>query len=235
MLKHMKENLLDTIITSVLGLAVAGMLTIAAVAPETFSTAKLNTYEQSVQSNVLIETGQALGSGVIVDAERRLILTNRHVVEDAQMVMATVHSNGTDYVEKGEVVWLGTDIDLAVLRIGGSFALKEAHFRHLPMKIGDPIYAVGAPMGTPDVVVFGHISGSIDEDGYRIVDLSIAPGNSGGGVYDEDGNLIGLSTFVIVWPQGFSGFMSMTGVGGIIDITTICEALDFTAITLQCQ
>ncbi|KFN43701.1 Do family serine endopeptidase [Arenimonas oryziterrae] len=140
---------------------------------------------------------QSLGSGVIVDATRGLILTNNHVVEGADAVSVTL-SDGRTF--EAQPVGSDADTDIAVIRITAPnlTALPLADTNSL--RVGDFVVAVGNPFGLGQTVTSGIVSAvgrsGLTGFGYQNfiqTDASINPGNSGGALVNLNGQLIGIN------------------------------------------
>ena len=141
---------------------------------------------------------QSLGSGVIVDAERGLVLTNNHVIENADGVSVTLADGRT---LEAELVGADPDTDVAVIRIPaeGLTALNLADSAQL--RVGDFVVAVGNPFGLGQTVTSGIVSAvgrsGLQGLGYQNfiqTDASINPGNSGGALVNLNGELVGINT-----------------------------------------
>ena len=144
---------------------------------------------------------QSVGSGVIVDAERGYVLTNNHVIANADTVVVTLRDR-----RQFEAELVGTDpaTDIAVLRI------PAENLTALPMgdsdalEVGDFVVAIGNPFGIGQTVTSGIVS-AIRRSGLGIegfedfiqTDASINPGNSGGALVTLLGELIGINTAII--------------------------------------
>ncbi len=146
-----------------------------------------------------------LGSGVIVDAARGLILTNNHVVGDADDIQVTLHDERTL-----EATLIGTDedTDLAVIQVAAEdlTALRLADSSSL--RVGDFVVAVGNPFGLGQTVTSGIVSAlgrrglrGLNYQNFIQTDASINPGNSGGALINLRGELIGINT-AIFSPSG---------------------------------
>ena len=141
---------------------------------------------------------QSLGSGVIVDATRGLVLTNHHVIEGADEVTVTLHDGR---VLEAEFVGSDPDTDVAVMKIpaGDLHAIPLADSSSL--RVGDFVVAVGNPFGIGQTVTSGIVS-AVGRSGLRGLgyqdfiqtDASINPGNSGGALVSLDGRLVGINT-----------------------------------------
>jgi serine protease Do/serine protease DegQ len=148
---------------------------------------------------------QAAGSGVIVDAAHGYILTNNHVIKDAEQVIVTLKDR-RQFTAKLVGTDPGTDIavlqisapNLTALRIGDSDVLR----------VGDYVLAIGNPFGIGQTVTSGIVSAlgrsGLSVEGYEDfiqTDASINPGNSGGALVNLRGELIGINT-AIIGPTG---------------------------------
>ncbi len=141
---------------------------------------------------------QSLGSGVIIDAERGLVLTNHHVIEGADEVSVTLSDGRT---VQAEFEGSDPDTDVAVVRIPaeGLSALPLADSNQL--RVGDFVVAVGNPFGLGQTVTSGIVSAvgrsGLQGLGYQNfiqTDASINPGNSGGALVNLRGELVGINT-----------------------------------------
>jgi len=150
---------------------------------------------------------QALGSGVVVDAERGLILTNNHVIESADGISVTLADGRT---VEGQTVGADPDTDVALVKIPADHltALKLADSSQL--QVGDFVVAVGNPFGLGQTVTSGIVSAlgrsGLQGLGYQNLiqtDASINPGNSGGALVNLRGELVGINN-AIYSPSGGS-------------------------------
>lgn len=154
---------------------------------------------------------QATGSGTIVDAAKGYILTNNHVVEQADSIKVTLADDRT-YDAK----LVGTDAatDIAVLQIKATnlTALKIADSDAL--QVGDFVVAIGSPFGLRQTVTLGIVSalgrhtGIIGVKGYEDfiqTDASINPGNSGGALVNLKGELVGVPSNILSQSGGNIG------------------------------
>jgi Do/DeqQ family serine protease len=176
---------------------------------------------------------QSAGSGVIVDAAKGYILTNHHVVENAQQIEITLNDNRTF---KAKVVGSDAGTDIAVLqaldfkglvpmRLGNSDAVQ----------VGDFVLAIGNPFGLQHTVTSGIVSAlgrsGINPDGYEDfiqTDASINPGNSGGALVNLKGELIGINSAI------FSNSGGNIGIGFAIPVkiarSIMSQLLQFGAV-----
>ncbi len=146
-------------------------------------------------------TEQSAGSGVIIDAEAGLIVTNHHVIDGAQSVSVTLY-NGQEL----EAQTLGSDdaTDIALLRVESGFLKALPLGDSDQLRIGDFVVAVGNPFGLGHSVTSGIVS-ALGRTGLGIehyedfiqTDASINPGNSGGALINLRGELVGINTAII--------------------------------------
>lgn len=148
---------------------------------------------------------QSLGSGVIVDAVKGLILTNHHVVDDADDISVVLH-DGRTY----SATLIGSDdgTDVAVIQIEADNLTALPLADSSQLRVGDFVVAVGNPFGLGQTVTSGIVSAlgrtSLSGLGYQNfiqTDASINPGNSGGALIDLNGALVGINT-AIFSPSG---------------------------------
>ncbi len=148
---------------------------------------------------------QSLGSGVIVDAVKGLILTNHHVVNDADDISVVLH-DGRTY----SATLIGSDdgTDVAVIQIEADNLTALPLADSSQLRVGDFVVAVGNPFGLGQTVTSGIVSAlgrtSLSGLGYQNfiqTDASINPGNSGGALIDLNGALVGINT-AIFSPSG---------------------------------
>ena len=142
----------------------------------------------------------SLGSGVIVD-ERGFILTNNHVIENAEQIVALLY-DGREALAK--VIGTDKDSDLAVLQIDLDQlpAIPRAKENsEAKSEVGDIVLAIGNPFGIGQSVSQGIISAtgrsglSLNRyENYLQTDAAINPGNSGGALIDAYGNMVGINS-----------------------------------------
>ena len=143
----------------------------------------------------------SLGTGVIVDARRGFVLTNHHVIEQADAVKVTLQDGR---VLTAEVLGIDPETDVGVLQIPAEdlTALQFADSDRL--RVGDFVVAIGNPFGLSQTVTSGIVSAlgrsGLGIEGYENfiqTDASINPGNSGGPLVDLRGDLVGINTAII--------------------------------------
>ncbi|MGY0797498.1 Do family serine endopeptidase [Lysobacter sp. A286] len=141
---------------------------------------------------------RSLGSGVIVDAARGLVLTNHHVIEGAEQVTVTLADGRT---LEAEFVGSDPDTDVAVMKIPAQDLQQVALADSADLRVGDFVVAVGNPFGIGQTVTSGIVS-AVGRSGLRGLgyqnfiqtDASINPGNSGGALVNLRGELVGINT-----------------------------------------
>ncbi|MGO4537192.1 stalk domain-containing protein [Paenibacillus sp. 2TAB19] len=147
-------------------------------------------YDQSV---VLISTNLGQGSGIVIGDN--LILTNYHVIVDATSATAMTVDGETLSVV-GVVHYDKTD-DLAIIKTEESIGAAAVELGYgLSAEKGDKVVAIGSPLGFQNTVSEGVISNIIYEDGVRYLQTSapIDHGSSGGALFSDTGELIGITS-----------------------------------------
>ena len=148
---------------------------------------------------------QALGSGVIINAKDGLVVTNNHVVDDADEITVQL-SDGHEY--KAKLLGADKHTDLALLQIKDAKNLTEIRFTENPIEVGDFAVAIGNPYGLGQTVTSGIVS-ALGRSGLNIenienfiqTDAAINSGNSGGALINLNGELIGINTAIMA-PSG---------------------------------
>lgn len=164
--------------------------------------------DQNSEQN-LPSTFVSVGSGVVVDANNGYILTNAHVVNDAQSVTITL-GDGRHYTAK--IIGADKPSDIALLQI------KAKNLTSIPigdsnkLKVGDYVAAIGNPFGLNQTVTSGIISalgrttlGIENYENFIQTDAPINPGNSGGALVNMQGELVGINTAILAPNQGSVG------------------------------
>src|SRR6059036_1900925 len=156
--------------------------------------------------------GQALGSGVIVDANG-YILTNNHVVEKADRIQVTLAGTTTKYDAK--LIGADADTDLAVIKIDAHKPLPAAKIGNSDsVQVGDWAVAIGSPFGLQATVTAGIISAKERDLGggpehqfqrFLQTDAAINRGNSGGPLLAINGDVIGINTAILSESGGYQG------------------------------
>jgi len=141
------------------------------------------------------------GSGVIVDAKRGYILTNHHVVADADKIQISLIDGS---IHDAEIVGSDAATDIAVIKVDVKGLTEMPIGDSTRARVGDFVIAIGNPFGLSHTVTSGIISAlgrsGISRDAYEDfiqTDASINPGNSGGALVNMDGELIGINSAII--------------------------------------
>jgi len=148
---------------------------------------------------------QGIGSGFIMSKDG-YILTNNHVVEDADEIKVKLAS-GNEFT--GKIVGRDPKTDLALIKITGASDLQPLKLGNSDdLKVGNWVVAVGSPFGLEQTVTAGIVSakgrviGSGPYDNFIQTDASINPGNSGGPLINLRGEVVGINTAIIASGQG---------------------------------
>lgn len=165
------------------------------------------------------------GSGVIFDARNGYIVTNHHVVANADQVTVTLN-DGRQFT--ADIVGRDPRADIAVIKI------KAPNLRQVPfgnsdgLRVGDFAVAIGNPYGLGQSVTSGIISalgrsnlGIEDYEDFIQTDASINPGNSGGALVDLNGRLIGINTAILG-----NGGGGNVGIGFAIPVNMVRNIVD---------
>jgi serine protease Do len=167
----------------------------------------------------------SLGSGFVIDGKDGLIVTNNHVIDGADEIIINFHDGSKLKVDR--VVGKDTKTDLALLKVTPKKPLAQVAFgSSTTLKVGDWVMAIGNPFGLGGSVTVGIISakqrdissGPYDE--YLQTDASINKGNSGGPLFNMDGDVIGVNT-AIISPTGGS-----IGIGFAVPSDTAVAVVD---------
>ncbi len=167
---------------------------------------------------------EAVGSGVIVDAEHGYVLTNSHVVDNASRIEVTTKDN-----RRFTAKLIGRDpaTDIALLRIPTDNLTAVPIGDSSRLQVGDFVLAVGNPFGLGQTVTSGIVSAlgrkGLGIEGYEDfiqTDASINPGNSGGALVDLQGRLVGINTAILA-PGGGN-----IGIGFAVPINMAREVME---------
>jgi Do/DeqQ family serine protease len=166
----------------------------------------------------------AAGSGVIVDSKQGYILTNHHVVENADKITVTLADNRS---LTATVVGSDQGSDLAVLKVGGADLTDLPFGDSSKLRVGDYVVAIGNPFGFSNTVTSGIVSAmgrsGINRDAYEDfiqTDASINPGNSGGALVNLNGELVGINSAIISRSGG------NIGIGFAIPVNMVRSIMD---------
>ena len=166
---------------------------------------------------------ESIGSGIIIDSRRALVLTNAHVVNGASSISVRLLDGRTF---SADVVGAEPDFDIAVLRLKGAGKLPSvAMGDSTDLMPGESVIAIGNPFGFSHTVTTGVIS-ALDrtieaEDGVFTdliqTDAAINPGNSGGPLLNVLGELIGINTAIYDKAQGIGFAIPISKARRVVD------------------
>jgi Do/DeqQ family serine protease len=168
-------------------------------------------------------TTKATGSGVIVDAAQGYVLTNNHVIDNAETIEVTTKDNRHF---SARLVGRDEDTDIAVLKIDAGNLKAVPLGDSDRLQVGDFVVAIGNPFGLGQTVTSGIVSAlgrSLGIEGYEDfiqTDASINPGNSGGPLVDLRGRLVGINTAILA-PGGGN-----IGIGFAVPINMARNAME---------
>jgi 2-alkenal reductase len=175
-----------------------------------------------VNIGVYTARGSGGGSGFVIDSNGHIV-TNNHVVENAQMILVRF---ADETVAEAELVGADADSDLAVIRVD----VPDNRLKEVPLadssalRVGQRAIAVGSPFGLEQTMTTGIISALgrnvRQESSYPLLqliqtDAAINPGNSGGPLLNAEGEVIGVNTLI------FSSSGSSAGVGFAVPVNTV--------------
>ena len=166
----------------------------------------------------------SLGSGFVIDGKEGLVVTNNHVIDGADEIIINFHDGSKLKVEK--VIGRDTKTDLALLKVTPKKPLVDVGFgSSANVKVGDWVMAIGNPFGLGGSVTVGIISAKQRDinagpyDDFLQTDAAINKGNSGGPLFDMDGQVIGVNT-AIISPTGGS-----IGIGFAVPADTVTAVI----------
>jgi putative serine protease PepD len=196
-------------------------------------------YQQDSAGVVAIKAvtaeGEDEGTGIVLNNEG-LILTNDHVIKDATSI--TVEASGsTKTTRTATLVGEEANQDLALIRVDPSgLGLKPLTLaRSSSLQVGDAVFAIGNPYGLEETLTRGIVSALGREisapDGAKITDAiqtdaALNPGNSGGPLLNEQGEVIGVNSQIATDASTVDGVQpGNTGVGFAISTSTVAQAI----------
>ncbi len=167
----------------------------------------------------------SLGSGFVIDGKEGLVVTNNHVIEGADEIIINFHDGSKLKVDK--VLGRDTKADLALLKVTPKKPLVDVKFgSSATLEVGDWVLAIGNPFGLGGSVSVGIISAKSRDinsglyDDYLQTDAAINKGNSGGPLFNMNGEVIGVNT-AIISPTGGS-----IGIGFAVPSDTVALVVD---------
>lgn len=144
---------------------------------------------------------RSLGSGVIV-SEDGYIVTNNHVIENADKVFVTLPGDKKEYEAK--IIGKDKKADIAVIKIDKKGLNAITFYDSDKVRVGDVVFAIGNPFGVGQTITHGIVSakgrnsmGIEEYEDFIQTDAPINPGNSGGALVNSKGELIGINTAIV--------------------------------------
>lgn len=185
--------------------------------------------EDALPAIVVIEGTAGTGSGVVID-DSGVVVTNYHVIEGSTTL--TVRLNEGDEYSDVSIIDYDRDRDIAILKIKG-FDLPIVPLGNSnSVRVGDDVVVMGAPEGFEQSVSRGIVSAIRDSgDGYTLfqTDAAISSGSSGGGMFNMDGNLIGITVAYVENAQNINFVIPINYFRGMFSIEpkySLSEFLD---------
>jgi putative serine protease PepD len=184
---------------------------------------------------VTTASGKDSGTGIVLN-DQGLILTNDHVVEGAQSMTVTA-SGSSGATRAATLVGEEANSDLALIKVDPSgLGLKPLQLASSSaVQVGDSVYAIGNPYGLNETLTRGIVSALDREisapDGAKITgaiqtDAALNPGNSGGPLLNEQGEVIGVNSQIASDAASVAGSQpGSTGVGFAISSNTVAQAI----------
>ena len=206
------------------------------VAPAPDSANTVEVAKRVLPATVMIQVGRGTGSGFVIDQEGRIV-TNNHVVADAAngSRIRVIFSDGRRY--SALMVGRSPSYDLAVIKVSGATQLTPLEIGDSDqVQIGEPVIAVGSPLGLPGTVTQGIISArnrpvmvseGADADSPTAyinaiqTDAPINPGNSGGPLVDAGARVIGVNSAILTFAASRN-----IGLGFAIPINQVATIAD---------
>jgi S1-C subfamily serine protease len=169
---------------------------IVASMPSTKPLTTVDLFKTLAPSIYIVVTNTDAGDtlqGSAVAVSKDALLTNCHVLKDA----TTIELSQKGATQKATLASADFDRDRCVLKPDGDLPRYVSIRAYDDLNIGERVFTIGAPAGLELTLADGLLSGKRSDQGRRLVQTtaSISPGSSGGGLFDEYGNLIGITTF----------------------------------------
>jgi len=194
-INSLSEGLIETRseLESQLGIVQEEFSLLQASAGEDFS----GVIENSVPSIVSIRTDVGRGTGFIIDKEG-YVVTNAHVLNYATIIKAITYEQE---IIDADFIGYDTTLDVALLKISGTYDELELGNSN-NVQVGERVIAIGNPLGlgfsvTQGIVSGVHRSGPNGLDAYIQTDAALNPGNSGGPLINNKGEIIGINNFKV--------------------------------------
>ena len=175
--------------------------TIAVVNIQGQKTVRTRVIDRYGRGRVVPRKRESAGSGFIVDANNGFVVTNHHVIADAEDIVVTLLDRRA---LEARVIGSDPDTDVALLQIEADSLTELEYGDSDKLRVGDYVVAIGNPFGLGQTATMGIVSAlgrtglNIEEyENFIQTDAAINQGNSGGPLVDLDGKVIGVSTAII--------------------------------------
>ncbi|HQJ60848.1 MAG TPA: Do family serine endopeptidase, partial [bacterium] len=169
---------------------------------------------------------QAMGTGFVIDEKGGYLVTNNHVISQAEKIEITI--DGKKF--KGKLIGADPQTDIGLVKIEGfkKGDIQELKFANLDnIKVGSFAIAIGNPFGLNHTVTFGIVSAKgrsgmnvTEYEDFIQTDAAINPGNSGGPLINTNGEVIGMNTAIFSQSGGYMGIGFAVPSNMIKEITT---------------
>lgn len=166
--------------------------------------------EKAYESIFVIYSGNSEGSGFAIGSNT--VVTNAHVIDEASDIKLSTYSGD---VYNARVYLIDDDFDIAILSVNDSTFTPLNIGDSNQIKVGDDIYAVGAPKSMDYTLTKGVISNKKRQIGtysYIQIDAAINSGNSGGPLFNDDGQVIGVNSLKVSDAEGIGLAIPMESV-----------------------
>ena len=174
-----------------------------------------------------LQPAMAAGSGVIVDGGKGLVITNFHVVRNAEAIQVVL-KDGRKF--EAQPLGVAPNLDLAVLKIGAKDLPTLPLGDSRKLEVGDYVVAIGNPFGLGQTVTSGIVSatdrplGEGDSRRFIQTDAPINPGNSGGALINLRGELVGINS-ALFSPSSTESNAGNVGIGFAIPSDVVKQVL----------
>lgn len=174
-------------------------------------------------STVKVIAGQGHGSGVHIGGG--YIITAAHVTAGATADLPIKADDGT--MHSATVLWENKGTDIALLKLNGTPKIAASKLACAEPPAGAELKASGSPGSLEFISTYGRVSGAARKHGpwssVVVFDGTVAPGMSGGGVFNDRGEVVGITVGLMVVPAGFSA--SLLPVSYIVPASAVCGLL----------
>jgi S1-C subfamily serine protease len=197
-------------------------VTVSAIAAFLFTLQTVKKRDNLALSTVKVLVGEGHGSGV--HTGNRYIITAAHVVGQAETVKVKT-SRGVE--SEADVLWINKAHDIALLRAKELPGVDVSRLTCTDPMVGQHITAVGNPGPLEHITAYGRVASLLKHGkpwaDFYIVSMAVAPGMSGGPVFNEQGQVVGLVVGVAMMSIGWAG--APVGFGYITPASAVCRML----------